>query len=151
MSHPSYREAEPCKWCSLFKDEETDPDWRPMQGLDGLEEEPFVGCTGGCAVPEGGECLTARVWMWVNVYLTSQAYGGSEEGGWYYSAGEPVASIAVRSVSSLREALAKMQAWVEEENEQLPPAHSVLSRGGYEVRIEKHFAREYPDSRPAYE
>lgn len=35
--------------------------------------------------------------LYVNVYHVSQLYGGAEEGGWYYDAGEPVASIPVKT------------------------------------------------------
>lgn len=36
--------------------------------------------------------------LYVNVYHVSQLYGGPEEGGWYYDAGEPIASIPVKSI-----------------------------------------------------
>lgn len=33
--------------------------------------------------------------VWVNVYDVAQAYGGPEEGGWWFDTGTPVASIPV--------------------------------------------------------
>lgn len=33
--------------------------------------------------------------LYVNAYLVGQAYGGSEEGGWYYSIFTPLASIPI--------------------------------------------------------
>jgi hypothetical protein len=35
--------------------------------------------------------------LYINVYLVSQLYGGPEEGGWYYDAGEPLASVPINS------------------------------------------------------
>jgi hypothetical protein len=33
--------------------------------------------------------------LYLNAYRVSQAYGGPEEGGWYYDIGEPFASIPI--------------------------------------------------------
>jgi hypothetical protein len=33
--------------------------------------------------------------LYLNAYEVSQAYGGREEGGWYYEVGEPLASIPI--------------------------------------------------------
>ena len=35
--------------------------------------------------------------LYVNVYLVSQLYGGAEEGGWYFDAGEPLGSIPIKT------------------------------------------------------
>ena len=35
-----------------------------------------------------------RLW-YVNVYSMTRHYGGPEEGGWWYNAGEPLASVPV--------------------------------------------------------
>ena len=37
--------------------------------------------------------------LYVNVYHVSQLYGGPEEGGWYYDAGEPIASIPIETTT----------------------------------------------------
>lgn len=36
--------------------------------------------------------------LYANVYLVGQVYGGSEEGGWYYAAGEPLGSVPIKSI-----------------------------------------------------
>ena len=38
--------------------------------------------------------------LYVNVYNVYQAYGGPEEGGWYYDIGEPLASIPINTSRS---------------------------------------------------
>lgn len=35
--------------------------------------------------------------LYVNVYHVTQLYGGPEEGGWYYDAGEPVGSTPIKT------------------------------------------------------
>lgn len=36
--------------------------------------------------------------LYLNAYEVCRAYGGPEEGGWWYDAGEPLASIPIRSI-----------------------------------------------------
>lgn len=36
--------------------------------------------------------------LYLNAYKVYQAYGGPEEGGWYYSVGEPMASLPIASI-----------------------------------------------------
>jgi hypothetical protein len=38
--------------------------------------------------------------LYVNVYLVTRHYGGPQEGGWWYDAGEPLASIPVAAESA---------------------------------------------------
>lgn len=38
--------------------------------------------------------------IYLNVYIEHRVYGGPEEGGWYYGAGEPVASIPIETVKA---------------------------------------------------
>jgi hypothetical protein len=35
--------------------------------------------------------------FYVNAYAVTRNYGGPEEGGWYYNAGEPLASVPIRA------------------------------------------------------
>lgn len=37
--------------------------------------------------------------LYVNAYSVTRNYGGPEEGGWYYNAFEPIASIPVKAIS----------------------------------------------------
>lgn len=36
--------------------------------------------------------------LYINAHIVSQLFGGVEEGGWYYDAGEPVASIPIATL-----------------------------------------------------
>lgn len=84
---------------------------------------------------------------YVNVYLVDRAYGGAEEGGWWYDCGEPVASIPcddpdeairVRDLMALK-------------FPNTGKSSSVLGGEDYRVSIEMEFARPYPAVRPHYE
>ena len=87
--------------------------------------------------------------MYVNVYIEQLVYGGPEEGGWYYHAGELVESISVDTKCEAEELHKKMESkW---SNDGRRPISSVLSNGEYCVCIEDHFAESYPKYRPHYE
>lgn len=36
--------------------------------------------------------------LYVNAYLVCRVYGGPEEGGWWFNAGEPLASVPVEAI-----------------------------------------------------
>ena len=88
----------------------------------------------------------------INLYLADRAYGGAEEGGWWYPTGkfvsclgkslDPVAAKVIRNAHAGR--LAEMNAG-------RPPVSSVLSRGRYEIVIEPCAGESYPNYRPQYE
>ena len=79
------------------------------------------------------------------MYRVTQAYGGPEEGGWWYPEGEPVGSRMCMSEEELAEQRAKLGAKADELNEN-------VNRGVYyRVIKEDHFAEAYPKQRPTYE
>lgn len=97
----------------------------------------------------------------VAVYLGRSAYGGPEEGGWWYDCGEPATfdceqanltrffrtrEEAAVYARELRESI-KLQ----EMNEGRRPKSSVISDGVYEVHIQDGWPRSFPDVRPHYE
>lgn len=84
----------------------------------------------------------------VNVYLVSRAYGGPEEGGWYYNEGEPVRSHRLLNSESEEEVEATEQAWCDEHN----PNRGTSSwlDGHYEVRVQDHPAESFPETKPYY-
>ena len=45
----------------------------------------------GKAAPRPGTLTT----LYVNAYAVTRNYGGSEEGGWYYNSGTPLASVPI--------------------------------------------------------
>jgi len=127
------------------------------------------------------------VTLYVNVYSVAQAYGGPEEGGWWFDTGVPVASIPVELDDHEREQqheqymkenghLAAHEVHPEEYDLWFKQAledkaweirdqwkqrytfdssqyTSVLSHryDNYQVAVEDHFARPYPEERPHYE
>lgn len=82
---------------------------------------------------------------YANVYHVELGYGGPEEGGWWYDTGEfqhgegPFDNR--EEALTARGALEAEKAW---SNEGLPPKHSVISRGVFEVHIETHTGRDFP-------
>ena len=90
---------------------------------------------------------------YVNVYRISQCYGGPEEGGWYYSAWDCVASIEIDRLT-LREKL-EVKALLEK---QYPPKCQLTyeeywgtDADDYEVLIENRKAERATKEIPRYE
>ena len=96
---------------------------------------------------------------YINVYLADRAYGGSEEGGWWYDYGIPVesrrvklpSSGAVNPYSEYQEELEFMESRYYRLNQNRPEIYSVRSEGRYVVVEEDNFAKPYPDTIPHYE
>lgn len=94
--------------------------------------------------------------FFLNVYVTNQAYGGPEEGGWYYNVGEFVRCAGTffneEHARAERDAL---QAHIDKtENDPRGPyadRNSVLCEGEARVHIERFPGEDYPQSRPHYE
>ena len=93
----------------------------------------------------------------VSVYEIGLRYGGSEEGGWWYTEGYPDESQMqhLRIFNNEQDARAyrdKLEAEVIPVlNEGRPPLHSVLSTAWRSTIIDEHLPRMFPDSRPYYE
>ena len=85
-----------------------------------------------------------------NVYEIDRAWGGPEEGGWWYDCAVPVKSARVFD-DNLFEVEAALKAWCAEQNEGSPDIGSVLSEGEYVVRLESSPAKAWPEHRPHYE
>lgn len=88
---------------------------------------------------------------YVNIYLTDKAYGGREEGGWWFDCGEPHLSVLVLPSQTSDEVYEMLQPYVDDLNEGRPDISSVLSIGRYIICKEDHIARAYPSVRPHYE
>jgi len=97
-------------------------------------------------------CEPAFIGKFVNVYLTDRAFGGPEEGGWWYDTGEAIQSTQFATAEEAERALNTLRAWCEGENkERRSDTSSVLSEGRYAARIEEGPAADYPATRPHYE
>jgi hypothetical protein len=87
----------------------------------------------------------------VNVYLTDRAYGGPEEGGWWFDTGQFIRGVEALSDEAER-VKNTLQSWCDGENaERRSDISSVLSEGRYEVCIEDEPGADYPTTRPHYE
>lgn len=91
----------------------------------------------------------------VSIYLIDRAYGGPEEGGWWFTYGEPQVTEHLRAFSDKEEAEAyreSLQPILQEMNEGRPNINSVLSEGLYVAIIdEDEFPAPFPKERPQYE
>lgn len=91
--------------------------------------------------------------LFVNVYLHDRAYGGPEEGGWWYDTRSPEDEMCVRcdTPEQVEKELARLQAWCDEENGcRNSNISSVCSEGRYEVCAEAWPAEGSPAYRPRY-
>jgi hypothetical protein len=87
----------------------------------------------------------------INVYTVDRLYGGPEEGGWWYNAYSPVASVCIdewtdEDVHILKGLLEKNFS-----NEGRIPLCSVNSEGEYFIAFEDCPAEPSPKRRPIYE
>lgn len=91
--------------------------------------------------------------IYVNCYKVSLCYGGPEEGGWWYDAGEPLASVPLDSSATETE--------IERVREDLYAKFGQPSKGlgrrsasdpeDIEVYVEYNFADYFPKEKPHYE
>lgn len=106
---------------------------------------------GSITVEDGIECVTPK--HYVNIYLHDRAYGGPQEGGWWYDCYAPEQEEC-KWFPTEAEALAYVetaQAWCDQENsERRSDISSVLSEGRYEVILEVWPAEYSPSERPYY-
>ena len=88
----------------------------------------------------------------LNEYLADRAFGGPEEGGWWYDTGTFVAChgtcITLEAATAARDALAPGLA---ARRQGLHPPDSVLCTGWPVIRIEPHAGADFPKTRPRYE
>lgn len=87
----------------------------------------------------------------MNAYTVNRYYGGPEEGGWWYNAGEPLASIPFikgyePTQKSLEEYLRNAIGWHSQFD-----LGSVLGHDRFDVSAEEAFASPYPKETPRYE
>jgi len=100
---------------------------------------------------------------YINAYTVNRAYGGSEEGGWWYNTGKAIASVPI----PVNVPETHSSDWYdapntpEEENARVYlettigwhsqyPVDSVLGADTFKIDRQRQFARDYPESRPFY-
>ena len=94
--------------------------------------------------PQGG--------FYVNVYLQDRAYGGPEEGGWWYDFGIVEKSICLPTRKLARLVRRSINRVLREWNaRRRSDISSVISEGRYYCTVESHPAADWPEMRPFYE
>ena len=98
------------------------------------------------------EDAEARRPFHLNEYLTDRAFGGGEEGGWWYDTGRFVACHGafgtVDEATAARDAKAN---WLADRRQGLHDPDSVLCTGWPVLRIEPHPGADFPATPPRYE
>jgi len=94
--------------------------------------------------------------QYLNIYIHDRAYGGGEEGGWWYDTMEPITEgyLACRLLTEGEQeadkAFKMMQSFCEQANENRRDISSVLSEGEYVACLESWPAVAYPSRKPHY-
>ena len=93
---------------------------------------------------------------YVTFYITDKVYGGPEEGGWWFYAGEPVEDPLNKSFERMIDAhdyknSKEVQDRLTELNEGRHDPESVLCEGWHEVFVDSEPPKAYPEERPHYE
>lgn len=105
------------------------------------------------------EIADATPALYANLYLHDRAYGGPEEGGWWYDTYTPVDGDWMnepppyghfRTEDEAEKALVKLIEWCEEENKSRRSPSSVASEGHFVARLESWPAEPIPARRPHY-
>lgn len=112
------------------------------------------GVGGWCDLGKNAEAIVSEEPepVWVNVYVLERCYGGPEEGGWYYEAGYPYLWVDVSEMNE--DARIELADALERAYPNEGKRSSVLyGKGGYDyqVVIEDHEARQWPEEAPRYE
>lgn len=90
-----------------------------------------------------------EAYVYANVYRVSRRFGGHEEGGWWYDAGQPLESRRVKRGVVEAEVRALKAEWADEQPRR--NRFSVIGGPDIEVYIEDHVAEPFPKERPRYE
>lgn len=93
--------------------------------------------------------------VYVNAYSVVRCFGGHEEGGWYYDAGTPLASVPVREedeavIELEKRRLRELLGWERPANNRLG-RYSVNGGEDFEIYVEEEPAKPFPEERPHYE
>jgi hypothetical protein len=92
----------------------------------------------------------------VAIYMTDLAYGGTEEGGWWYTSGFPSTDHTEHTKyfdneeEALKYSTELYNTVCKELNEGRASVSSVLSNGEYDTQVMDGEPRPFPDERPYY-
>ena len=97
--------------------------------------------------------------IYVNVYKVEHLYGGPEEGGWYYNAGTPIASVPVLvdtlkmdEATKLHPQIVDCIASLKNTFKDIPWGDINSVNGGVElgIYVAEEFAEYWPKEKPVY-
>lgn len=88
---------------------------------------------------------------YVNVYITNKAFGGPEEGGWWYNYGKVDSSTECNSRKEAEHHRLNMNEYCNTMNVGRHKPSSVLCEGWYVAWIEDKPAEDFPKEIPYYE
>lgn len=98
---------------------------------------------------------TEGVIIYLNIYMVDRAYGGPEEGGWYFDYGlveESIPLLPTEGQDLFDHVKTEHAKWAEVfTNEGRRPIYSVLSEGEYQLKLEIDKGQNWPAERPHYE
>jgi hypothetical protein len=117
------------------------PDWRIPSFWKDDEPRTFEDWYG----------MPARKHAYVNAYEVGQGYGGPEEGGWWVTTLEPVASIPVSSYEEACEAVDKLDQLMRDTYGDEREYTSAAGGADGQVSFEPRFAYSQPEEWPRYE
>lgn len=89
--------------------------------------------------------------QWVTAYDHNRAYGGPEEGGWWFDTGEVLASIPCRTEKHIEEAKALLKDIYGPMFEGNHEISSVLCEGVLLICVSDEQGKNFPEVRPHYE
>jgi hypothetical protein len=91
--------------------------------------------------------------MYINVYLIDRAYGGPEEGGWYYTCGELIRTIPISCPRVKDRIFPRVEQVLDCWNRyRRSDIGSVLSEGKYVASVDRKPGKPFfPEERPYYE
>lgn len=112
-------------------------EWRKVD-MDGMDTEEL-------------DALETQYPRWVNAYQVERCRGGSEEGGWYYDAGEPIACIQVVNVEEAAKAVTLIYELWKESVDDDRPYTSVLGGTDVRIQLEGSIGKDWPEHAPHYE
>lgn len=91
-------------------------------------------------------------YAYVNAYEETLGWGGAEEGGWWYTISEPLASIHVVGPKQARKALDLLESLYTDSYSEVPAKSSVAhDAADLSIRLSDEYAEYQPQRKPHYE
>ena len=134
------------------------------EDMDGYTDKVTVRWeTGAIEERNPGELEEITPKLYVNLYMHDRAYGGPQEGGWWYDTYAPVSEEDAEwehakppkfglfaTEAKAEDARNELEGWCNLANETRRSPSSVLSEGHYVAMLEAWPAEYQPSSRPFY-